>query len=237
MELSKVLSMLRLEEDIPSLNHVFLKYAAHLGYKDCAYVRFFPEMTILHKSGVDQSILKYYSLYLDLVRSACQRSREPFFWSEITQMPWVRRDQRKRLEGICKHGPYGDLIVPLHGPCGEFAAVAFASSRDRAGTSHETLHLLLLSCIQFHISHSALRQEVVDTDLITLTPREEEIMQWCMMGKSRPVIAMLVNSAEKTVEWHLGRIYRKLGTSCRVTSVVKAMQLGLIGSVLYAPVT
>lgn len=237
MELSKVMSTLRREEDIPSLNRAFSRYTTHLGYKDFAYVIYSPETLILHESGIDQSILEYYSPCLDLVRSACQRSRVPFFWSEITQMPWVRRDQRKRLEGICKHGPYGDLIVPLHGPCGEFAAVAFASSRDRAGTPHETLQLLLLSCIQFHISHGALRQEMVDTDLITLTPREEEIMHWCMMGKSRPVIAMLVNSAEKTVEWHLGRIYRKLGTSCRVTSVVKVMQLGLIGSAPFAPGT
>jgi DNA-binding CsgD family transcriptional regulator len=49
----------------------------------------------------------------------------------------------------------------------------------------------------------------------SLTPGEGRIARLAAEGKSNPAIADLLFLTKSTVAWHLGRVYRKLGISCR----------------------
>lgn len=65
------------------------------------------------------------------------------------------------------------------------------------------------------------------TTLSRLTAREMEILQLVLAGYTNKAIAAAIYVSEKTVEFHLGRIYTKIGVRTRTLAGVWAMQHGL----------
>jgi DNA-binding CsgD family transcriptional regulator len=55
----------------------------------------------------------------------------------------------------------------------------------------------------------------------TLSRREEEVAELLMQGKSNKQIALALNIAERTVEFHLQNIYAKLGVDSRLEAILK----------------
>ena len=60
-----------------------------------------------------------------------------------------------------------------------------------------------------------------------LTPRELEILQFVISGKTNKTIAAEIYISEKTVEFHLDNIYTKIGSRTRMMAGVWAIQQGL----------
>jgi DNA-binding NarL/FixJ family response regulator len=60
-----------------------------------------------------------------------------------------------------------------------------------------------------------------------LTPRELEILQFVITGKTNKTIAAEIYISEKTVEFHLDNIYTKIGVRTRLMAGVWAIQQGL----------
>ena len=65
------------------------------------------------------------------------------------------------------------------------------------------------------------------TTLSNLTRREVEILRLLIAGYTNKSIAAAIRISEKTVEFHLDNIYRKLGVRTRVLATVWAAQQGL----------
>lgn len=63
--------------------------------------------------------------------------------------------------------------------------------------------------------------------LVDLTPREIEILQRVKAGRTNKAIAAEFWITEKTVEFHLNRIYTKIGIRTRVSASIWAMQQGI----------
>jgi LuxR family transcriptional regulator/LuxR family quorum-sensing system transcriptional regulator CciR len=68
-----------------------------------------------------------------------------------------------------------------------------------------------------------LQEEAAD-----LTQRERDVLIWIARGKSNSVIANILGISENTVETLVGRCYRKLGVSDRVSAAVKGIGTGLV---------
>lgn len=66
------------------------------------------------------------------------------------------------------------------------------------------------------------------TENVKLTPREKEVLQWSLLGKSSWDIARIVGCTEAGVNFHFYNLRRKFGVSSRHTAALKAVQLGLI---------
>jgi two-component system nitrate/nitrite response regulator NarL len=64
--------------------------------------------------------------------------------------------------------------------------------------------------------------------LSSLTPRETEILQFVVAGYTNKGIAAEMSISEKTVEFHLDNIYRKLSVRTRLMAGVWALQQGLL---------
>ena len=64
-------------------------------------------------------------------------------------------------------------------------------------------------------------------DTSVLTAREFEILQLVIAGKTNKAIANEIYISRKTVEFHLGIIYRKVGVRTRLMVVVWALQHGI----------
>jgi DNA-binding NarL/FixJ family response regulator len=63
--------------------------------------------------------------------------------------------------------------------------------------------------------------------LSELTPREVEILQLVLTGRTNKAIAAEISVSQKTVEFHLDKIYTKIGVRTRILAGVWAMQHGL----------
>jgi LuxR family transcriptional regulator, quorum-sensing system regulator CviR len=62
----------------------------------------------------------------------------------------------------------------------------------------------------------------------TLSRREKEVLDWLKEGKSSWDISVLLGIRERTVNFHVYNIMRKLGTSNRAQTVAVALHCGLI---------
>lgn len=67
-----------------------------------------------------------------------------------------------------------------------------------------------------------------NTTLPSLSPREKEILQRLAQGEKQIAIAQDLKISERTVRNHLYTINEKLGTTSALTSVVKAIELGVV---------
>ncbi len=65
------------------------------------------------------------------------------------------------------------------------------------------------------------------TEISILTSREREILRLLMVGKTNKEIASEICISPKTVEFHLDRIYVKIGVRTRLMAGVWALQQGL----------
>ena len=71
-------------------------------------------------------------------------------------------------------------------------------------------------------------ENVEDTRIVTLTGRELEVLSLVIEGKSSKDVADAIYASKSTVDFHLGKIYKKLQVSNRVQALRKAAALGLV---------
>jgi DNA-binding NarL/FixJ family response regulator len=62
----------------------------------------------------------------------------------------------------------------------------------------------------------------------SLTDREVEALTWVAKGKSSADIAVLMDVSERTVNFHINNVIRKLGVATRVQAAIRCALLGLI---------
>ncbi len=63
--------------------------------------------------------------------------------------------------------------------------------------------------------------------LLDLTPREMEILRLLIAGKTNKAIANEIYISAKTVDFHLGNIYEKIGVQTRLMAGIWALQHGI----------
>jgi len=61
-----------------------------------------------------------------------------------------------------------------------------------------------------------------------LTDREAEALTWVARGKSSTDIAVLMRVSERTINFHINNIIRKVGVATRVQAAIRCALLGLI---------
>jgi NarL family two-component system response regulator YdfI len=61
-----------------------------------------------------------------------------------------------------------------------------------------------------------------------LSPREIEILHRVALGETSKEIAMRLGIRERTVNWHLARVYSKLGATSRAEAVAIAVESGIV---------
>jgi len=64
-------------------------------------------------------------------------------------------------------------------------------------------------------------------NLSDLTPREMEVLQLVIAGRTNKSIAAEICITEKTVEFHLNKLYSKIGVRTRILAGVWALREGI----------
>lgn len=66
------------------------------------------------------------------------------------------------------------------------------------------------------------------TKAIVLTPTEFRVLKEAEKGDTSNVIGVTLDLSRRTVDFHLGHIYEKLGVHNRAKAIALAKELGLI---------
>lgn len=64
--------------------------------------------------------------------------------------------------------------------------------------------------------------------LVSLSPREQECLQWVCRGKSSADIGVILSLSPRTVDSYLEKVCAKLRVRTRIEAVVSAVRHGLI---------
>jgi len=87
------------------------------------------------------------------------------------------------------------------------------------------LHPLVASTV---LRHVARRDRDAETPAVSLTPREQSVLQLLARGKSNKEIAASLGVTERTVKFHVSAIFTKLAVANRTEAVTRAVNAGLV---------
>ena len=179
--------------------------------------------------------MKYYGennyITYDPVYRAAFISRKPFTWNELERKNELKPKQAQVMREAREAGLRDGIAMSIQGPSGEIVGIGMASSMGGVDSCKNALSKIYMLVNQFHFCHSDMVMEDVPLAINCaqqLTPRERDVLLWCGQNKSSSDIATILNISEKTVEFHLAKIYKKLGVNGKILAVLKASHLGMI---------
>jgi DNA-binding CsgD family transcriptional regulator len=165
----------------------------------------------------------------DPVWKRLKRMNVPFLYDQDL---YVAEGAADLWEQQAAFGYKTGIAVALHLP----AHRHFVLGLDREQTLPQEDEKLtrMLADLQFlavHAQDAAIRLLLSSDDPSLppkLTPREVEILQWTLEGKSASAVGGILHISENTVNFHMRNIFRKLDTSSKHQAAIKAMSLGLL---------
>jgi len=104
----------------------------------------------------------------------------------------------------------------------------FAAQTGRRDGRAEAVLEHLLPHLQAALRRAVLGAPEPDKAGIALSAREKEVLSWLMEGKGSWDIGMLLGIRERTVNFHIANILRKLDATNRTQAVAVALQRGLL---------
>jgi DNA-binding CsgD family transcriptional regulator len=153
-------------------------------------------------------------------------ARQPFRWSELRRDGLLTEEQSAFLDASRELGVHSGITLPLHGPGTEVDIISL-SLRDPPQLSDDRMLVLHAISVQYWLKFKELTHEPQNA-VPSLTSKELECLKWCKQGKTNWEIGEIILTSEKTVQFHLSNVTRKLGASNRMTAVVAGLQAGLI---------
>ncbi|MGP0091333.1 MAG: helix-turn-helix transcriptional regulator [Xanthobacteraceae bacterium] len=171
---------------------------------------------------------------IDPVLACSLQASRAFLWSDVVEQTKLSREQLRFMDeckDLCVHS---GIIFPFHRPRRrlDVSRLDVISISRRAAEQPDPACSSLLQAIsaQTWTRYLELSKEEIflQSEAVSLTPRELEILRWCKDGKTRRDIGEILSISHKTVEFHLANIMNKLGATNQMTAVVIAIQKGII---------
>lgn len=169
---------------------------------------------------------------IDSTLSEVYRQQLPLYWNLETQLQQARTDaERTMREDSLTYGAREGLSIPLHGAEYQFAILLVVKMKDdsfclQTKATQQTLFIaahLYFHYLQLHLlSHSSTPKTG------ELTPRELQCLRLLAKQCTLPQMAAKLQITERTVNFHIQKINKKLGQKNKYQSVMKALEQGLL---------
>jgi DNA-binding CsgD family transcriptional regulator len=167
---------------------------------------------------------------VDPILQHCLGSMIPAVW-HLTQRPALQKARRLVREAR-QHGLAAGATWSVFGANGDVALLALTTSRSARAERRNIEQRLGDGCMLLAHIHESAKKMAPQRDAISakpvLTRRERECLRWVCAGKTSWETARILTITERTVNFHMDKVNRKLGTHCRAQTVAKAITLGLM---------
>jgi LuxR family quorum sensing-dependent transcriptional regulator len=198
-----------------------------IGVEHFTLVRLTPELDTIDETTIGtRGHREWYDNYFhrdnpdrDPLIIHAKQTVEPFFALDHITNP-------RRLEHIARLKLKEGLLIPVHGPHGASGVAWVIGERKYLENYKVVIQAIAITCYH-HIEDSFVPIEERDIDL---TKRERDVLERVAMGATSPEIAEMLNLSERTVEWYVAQILKKLGARNRIQAVVLAVKDKLIAA-------
>lgn len=132
-----------------------------------------------------------------------------------------RREKQMRLDGL-KFGAEKGLSIPIHGAHDDFANLMVEQLQGQKCLEKRDeikFELLAAGYCYYHYMKKLLLKQITSEDGLHLSQREMQIMQLVAQEYSVSEIAKELAITERTVNFHIQRVNKKLGTNNKYQSV------------------
>lgn len=148
----------------------------------------------------------------------------PERWTNIIRRNELTARQHKIMGDAAESGLRDGLIVPVHGPGGEFAVLSLShgeTERQAQSNVESDEALIHLFALRFHSLARSLLDTPEQDASVDLTSREIDVMFWTAEGKSSWDISQILGISEATVNFHINSAKRKLGVYSKPHAVAR----------------
>lgn len=154
----------------------------------------------------------------------------PILWSELENLDGFNSASDKafmemgRQAGL-RHG----LTVPLRPPSGQTSLFSLVSADTLFDENRLGNLLASAGMFSMYLLDAYIRIDKIENPKANeLTKRELECVFWACEGKTAWEMAHIVGVSERTINFHLTSVIKKLGASNRQHAVAKAVMYGLV---------
>lgn len=137
-----------------------------------------------------------------------------------------RREKQMRLDSL-KFGAEKGLSIPIHGPHDDFANLMVEQMRGQKCMENVAaikLELLAAAYCYYHFLRKLLLKQAVAEEKLALSKREMQIMLLVAQGYPVAAISKSLAITERTVNFHIQRVNKKLGTNNKYQSVATLLE-------------
>lgn len=237
-------SVLTYGNEVPLLRETLDDFTRQSGFRYYTYIsgkvvagrritNFDPREKPFHLTNVPHAWEQQYSAKRyydhDPVMLFALHNMMPERWSTITHRDLLTPKQQHVVADAEDAGLRNGVIVPVHGPGGEFAVLSLSHSetaRQEAANVLEDDTFIHMFALRFHSVVRKLRDPNQNERPADLTHREIDVLFWTAEGKSTWDISQILNIAEATVNFHINSAKRKLGVFSKTHAVAKMYTFG-----------
>lgn len=169
--------------------------------------------------------------YVDAVLAAGTRTRSAYVWGGDRFIRTQSGDYRKMMLELREFGVLRGLTVPVHGYAGESGFLSVSvGEREKCFQKLVKRNHHQISMISQLTQDIAIEKFVrrAEKPKIKLSSREIECLLWAADGKTADETAKILGCRERTVRFHLGNAAEKLGTSGKLSTIVRAQKMRLL---------
>lgn len=154
----------------------------------------------------------------------------PILWSELVGMQgYDGEKERAFMETGKRFGLQCGLTVPLSPPSGQISFFSVVSADPLFDENRLGNLLPAAGMFSKYLFDAYIRIDKIENPKVNeLTERELECVFWACEGKTAWEMAHIVGVAERTINFHLTSVIKKLGASNRQHAVAKAVMYGLV---------
>jgi DNA-binding CsgD family transcriptional regulator len=135
----------------------------------------------------------------------------------------AERFKRAREDGVPEA-----LVVPVPGPKGAIGVGWFGSATNSRSELHKHRFTIQVICMAGFYRLKDLVAPPEEPTQSRLSKREREILVGVAKGMSSEEIGHMLHLSDRTVDWHIEQVMKRLDAKNRVQAVVLAMQKGAL---------
>jgi len=237
-------SVLAYGNEVPLLRETLEEFVRQTGFRYYTYIsgkivagrritNFDPREKPFHLTNVPAAWEAHYSRKQyydhDPIMLHALYNVMPERWSAIVHREGLTAKQQRIVSDAEDAGLRNGMIVPVHGPGGEFAALSLSHSETGQSAATNVIAdeaVVLMFALRFHSVVRKLREPDMAGASVDLTNREIDVLFWTAEGKSTWDISQILDISEATVNFHINSAKRKLGVFSKPHAVAKMYTLG-----------
>jgi DNA-binding CsgD family transcriptional regulator len=156
----------------------------------------------------------------------------PIYWNLQQQLLQASSEQEleMRRDSIA-FGSESGLSIPIHGPHNDFAILLLVNMKvDELDLENALVQYELFVAAHYYYHHiqTHLLDEVSDEKAFGITQREIQCLILIHKQYSVKKMAQHLELTERTINYHIQKINKKLGTKNKYQSLAKALELKLL---------